>query len=576
MIERGFKNDNLQSRTFLFLSTTIVFIFTGLSITGIYWGWVDDVIYANNFSSLYSPLPIFDPDYFVGLTNIILYFSKVQPKVGWLGVFLSLQLFCCFILWNILILKLLRKHFCTRLFWVAMGALTVSAFIFFFFRLNFTTIAVLSLSLGFFNLFIARNPITLAFSFYVLLTGLLIRWNIGVPLLVLYLTTVFFCSFTLSHFKKKTSRIAIYSSIAFIILIALRTTTQHPDAINFNVDSRLEWLVQDGYMIGFNSVNETWTDEELLKLEAIASWNTQDSEQITPQTYVDLFSKSYTGLESLFRILQVKCHILLYSLSRYEGFQSSLNWGWKVLSLLLLIITTSLFTFIYHRQNRVAILGSGLLVYMFIFSIVVFAKLEDRFIIPLLLVLLLACLLMSNSISISLNYQKYLGTALIIFSIVSFYNTIQQSSVLQQDLNHKRALITTVENNFKGRTLLLDTYTTYYFQTSPFKTISLEDIKLVLGLHYGRNNFKSLRDYFFKEGEKVSYANIFPKLADNPEYIFFYRDINASFMNKWNDTFYDLPYTLQQERKMIPPASNYYLWDQHRYRFYTLRNKFSE
>jgi len=151
-----------------------------LSIIRINWAWVDDVFYTNNFQSLTTELPIYDPDYFVGLSKIFILLYKTFPNIGWLGFFLLAVMLVVFQVNNTLLIKKLNLQRLSAYKQALYAFIFAVIFSTFFFRLNFTVTGIFCVSSGLLLIENSEKRKTAIIGLLLLFVGVLIRWHVAI------------------------------------------------------------------------------------------------------------------------------------------------------------------------------------------------------------------------------------------------------------------------------------------------------------------------------------------------------------------------------------------------------------
>lgn len=551
---------------------SILFVLVFTTKTNIYWGWVDDTFYQNNFNSLYTPFPIYDPDYFVGLSQIFIFLYKEYPDVGWLGYFLTMLLSISYLIVLMIIInsQTIRKN---KLLLYALIIILSCIIQFSLFRLNFTGVSIIGLFAGYFLIAFNNNSQLKFLGFLIFTISLLIRPNV-LTVITLQLLIISICNYFIEGKEKKQLRDITYFVISLLVLITLRITLHNADSNNFDVNGRLEWILQDGYLLNVSS--EILNNERIrLIYEAIISWNTQDAEILHQNTYLELFKLLYEK-NNLLHILIRKLNLSIYFINRYHGDFESFNFLCKYLLLIITFLAISLITLIktYHSKpfyyfSSVIFSTIGLIT-----IIIFFAKIEERFILIYIWSITLVLFLSCNKHKVKIGFRGlifFLISLAIGFQYIT--QSIAQSKILEKNLVKSKNTLKYINNNFKGKTVLLDTYTPYLFNESPFKTIKIDStVNLSMSLNYTRNYFFSIQNYWKNHCNiDNSYIQSFRCISELKEnVVFFYLDYNIHFIKRWNAHFYKEFNDFKLYDQQFIPVDNLYLWDRHQYNFYQL------
>lgn len=525
----------------LFIVSGLMFTIAILLISGIYWGWVDDVFYANNYQCLTNSLPLYDPDYFIGLSSIIIYLYKHFSSISWLGYFLFSLLSVVYILNLITINSLIRKHNLSNKITLLFSFLLSGIFHYYFFRLNFTSISCLAVATGLVYTELSSKNRDKFIGFSLSIIGLLIRWQTAFIIYLLYLIYIVIIFFESRKRFSKVKPSLIYIPITFILFFAIKLNIKNSDVINLYKTTPFEFLIQDAYFI---SESKNISYNESLIRDAIKYWNTQDGEIINRDWYLNMLKNSTTSWSQIVEIFEKKLVYSLKSSVKYENQQKSMNWNFKLLFYLIPLITALYISIkskpINYKYYPIFLLLSFLL----ISAIAIIVKIEDRILFPYLFFIYFLSIIYFNGneeqaykLSFNNNLFKMYFLA---FSIFLFVNTYNQSKILKEDLDNKSKFIEEV-NSFEGKIFLLDGFSPYLFQTSPFKNVTLnKKNSYLLTLHYGRNNFSSIQNSF-PGCHNLSYIETFKCIESHKDnVIFIYADHNIDFMKKWNSNFYNL------------------------------------
>jgi hypothetical protein len=551
---------------FFFLSIILVVI-------KINWSWVDDVFYANNFQSLTTDLPIYDPDYFVGLSKVFILLFNFFPNIGWLGFFLMSLMLAVFLLSNFLLVKGFNVIHLPKYKQVLYCLVIASIFSTFFFRLNFTVTCILSVSIGLLFFEYNQGKKIAVIGVVLFMLGLLIRWHVALIFIVIHLFYLLIKYYKRGNFKSQVKRNLIVQLLAIVIFASIYAFTFNEDVIELHETTPFEWMAQDMYALSFID-SETLTEEDKFKLNALRSWNTQDGEVLDKRFYKVLYDKGKLTYSSILGFLKNKLELAVYFSSRYVGDSSPLNWSKKFLGLLTLLVFLS---FIHFRGKRHVVFLVGSLSILFLILILI--KSEERVAIPFLIIVSMYLIMVEPNINRN-NYNKTANKALLIgvFSFATFLliNNYNQSRILLKDLKTKSIFIDELNNSINNKIVLFDAFTPYMLQTSPFKTVKLNPSNnYSLALHYGRNNFASVNNRFSKEKtSRTTYINTFEEIEKRKEdVIFIYTKYNIEFLTEWNKYFYNRidSFDLLFENSVLSNGQNSYLWNEMEMDYYQLR-----
>lgn len=536
----------------LFIVSSLFFTTLALSISGIYWGWIDDVFYANNFQCLTNSVPLYDPDYFIGLSYVIIFLYNNFPSISWLGYFLFCLLALVYFLTLIVLNYTIKKHSQNNKLNLLISFFIAGIFHYYFFRLNFTAISCLAVATGLVYTQISLKKHHKLIGFSLSFIGLLIRWQTGI---ILYLLYFIYLSIIYIESKDRFAKIKpslYFLPITFILFFSVKLNVKNSDVMNLYKTTPFEFLIQDAY---YKPESKNISYSESLIRDAVIFWNTQDREIINRDWYSYMLKSSLSSFGQIKETLINKVKFALSSSIKYSKEQNSMNWHYKLFLYLIPLILV-FYLSINNKSNGYKYHYIFILIgFLLISAIAVLIKIEDRLLFPyLFFIYLLSIIYYENNqdnIYKKLLKSKAFNIFLLGFSTYLFLNTYNQSKILKQDLVTKSKFIEEI-NEFNGKIFLLDGFSPYLFQTSPFKNVSLnKNNSYLLTLHYGRNNFYSIQNSF-PNCYNLSYIETFKCIESKKEnVIFIYADFNIDFLKKWNSNFYNL----NSDFKKIKPHS---------------------
>lgn len=558
---------------FFSLITPLILTFFILFYLKINWGWIDDVFYNNNFHGLTTDLPVYDQDYFIGISKALIFLYNTFPNTGWLGIFLLVLMVIAFLMANILIVDSLKIETSSIFYQSMYSVIMAIVFSTFIFRLNFTVTCIFSVSIGLLTLEkYFNNKFYCSTAFLLILLGFLIRWQIGLLFIIQYLIYFFLKRYKINGFESVLkSNVKILSCI-FILTVVIYYFSFNKDVINFYKTTTYEWIIQDAYLLSLDEFElNNFSEKDKLKLTAVKAWNTQDGDIINTSFYKELFNSYKVNIKSIINLFILKFKLAVNSSSKYKGDASPFNWHHKlIIALFILMLSSSIF---FNSKRQGVLLLSSL---TFLFIIMVLVKSEDRFIFPFLSVLFLQLIIMTNEKKIMPIIWHKLFMLLIFFSsLLLLLNNYNQSKIILKDLKNKKTFIDEMNQEFNQKILLFDAFTPYMLQVSPFKTVSLNSTNSYsLALHYGRNNFASINSFFSKkQNSHMSYIDVFNEIDKvKNQVVFVYTDFSIMFLKEWNTEFYkrDDNFKPILKNPKLSNINNMYLWNKMKMNYYKL------
>ncbi|MFN8287502.1 MAG: hypothetical protein U0V74_12140 [Chitinophagales bacterium] len=526
-------------------------------------------------AGIYEPKHVLNPDYFIGLSFILIGLYKTVPGVSWYGFFLFLLLamsYCNLVYVTYNFLVFLKPK---RLWQLVPGVLVFCGFMQeFIMRNTFTTAACLLTGSATLLMVFRLGP---AFALYIglcILLGLLTRLEIAV------ITLLLASSLTLVALWFQNKKAIIQRLLPVVILPlfmsnVLKWALPTSETIDFGKFSFYESLIQDAYILPISSdIKDPATQ---LKLEAITTWNHFDADILTEDWLHNLYAQPHNFEVKQF--LYFKTLNLIQFADRYQGRQSCFNWLYKeiVLFMINLVLIVAFGPILLGLRKTVLLSVLWLLAGVLILLIALIAKMEDRLLGPYLLILTVFNLYTFAAWSNKKWKSIYIVVLVIPLCCFSAYRAkacIKMSELLMADKIQKQKFIAEL-NSFNHKIILFDLYTAYFVDTGPFCVPNLnKENQYVLPFHYISRHFKSNIDYWTNKCGSANSNKILNCLNEkSDQVVFIYNTYNISFLHRWNVFFYNdtINFCPVYNKSVLRSYKNPFLWGNQAYSYYIIK-----
>lgn len=552
-----------------FFSVALIGSAVLIFFNGTYYGWIDDAMMANLFRGIITPEPVYNPHEFTGFAPLLIYLYKTFPPVAWYGGFIYVALFFAYSLLANVFYKLTEAQIRGNIFKLTLAAITFSLLMQEFIqRNNFTVLGCLLTGAG--VLFYSTQKQTLLSIFLsaiAVVSGLLIRFEISFIVLVFSIAS----SLTLAViFGNTTKRNGLLTLMAVCVALhfGIRYLNYNKDAIDFNELSVYEQLIQDAYIYP-----EKVSEIELLKLEAVRGFNQFDTRVIDENYFKGLYRNYSLSWSAVGHLVINKLQRVYEFGNRYQQGSLCLNWWARDVFLFCIAVFYAVVALLkgYSRKTVIAVwlIITGAVI--IILTVAILAKMEDRLLGPLLVLLNLFVLaaIRYSAKSRSLPLVVVLAPMLIL-GAYRFQQCAAAHTILAADIEAKRAFIEEL-NRHEGKIILFDMYTAYLLHLGPFENIYLsKKNKYNAGFHYIVRHFYSTQNYFGQLcGTNKTDEIIRCLYSKKDKVLFAYYTYNIDFLARWSQGIYNQPvqFVPTEKSSHLGRTSNVYIWGnmQHNY-----------
>jgi hypothetical protein len=536
---------------------------------GTYYGWIDDAMMANLFRGILIPQPVYHPHEFTGFAPLLIYLYKTFPAVAWYGWFIYALLFFAYSLLANVFYTLTERQVRGSILKLALVAITFSLLMQEFIqRNNFTVLGCLLTGAG--VLFYStqkQTVLNIFLSAIAVLSGLLIRFEISFIILVFSIGSSLTLAVIFGNTTKRNGLLALMA-VCVALHFGIRYLNYNKDAIDFNGLSVYEQLIQDAYIYP-----EKVSEIESLKLEAVRGFNQFDTRVIDENYFKGLYG-DYSLSWSAIRHLVINKLQRVYEFgNRYQQGSLCLNWWARDVFLFCIAVFYAVVALLsgYSRKTVIAIwliiTGAAII----ILAVAILAKIEDRLLGPLLVLLNLFVLAAIHYNAKSRALPLFIVLApLLLLGAYRFEQCAAAHTILAADIEAKRAFIEEL-NRHEGKIILFDMYTAYLLHLGPFENIYLsKKNEYNAGFHYIVRHFYSTQNYFGQLCGTNKTDEIIRCLYSKKDNVLFaYYTYNIDFLARWSQGIYNQPvqFVPTEKGSHLGRTSNVYIWGkmQHNY-----------
>ncbi len=528
---------------------------------------------ANLFRGIPFSQPLYSEPQFAVFAIVLIKLYKCFPLIAWYGWFIYLLLFFVYLLLSVLFFRIIKKQTDHSLLKLILAALVFSLLMQEFVqRNNYTVLGCLLTGTGILYLtFKSKRPVNLLLAMVAILAGLMIRIEISIIVFALTISLALLACVA-NRQQAKIWYVVSGSGTCLLLTLIMHQIFYNPDEIQLNELSFYEQLVQDAHIYPVE------TDVvAALKSEAVQGWNQFDQAVIDQGYLKSQYKKLGINFPFIKNLLIVKLRMFYQFGNRYTGRQVFFNWWNKDLFLLAIAIFYGLI----FLARASLISGSWvaliqiLLLTIAVLTIAVLAKMEDRLLYPLLIVLIFFVLLNSCVAPKRRPLPLYIILLpLLAFGFYRFNECRAARLVLDEDIAGKRAFINELNKN-SGKIFLFDMYTVYLLHLGPFENFNLsKKNEYAAPFHYLAIHFHSTQNYFPQKCGTDKVDEIIDCLHQKGDTVIFaYWEYNIDFLKRWNHVIYkkSIDFEPVSETNRLTGVSNAYIWGAMHHNYYILR-----
>lgn len=553
-------------------------------LIGSYYGWLDDVQLVNFYRGILSSGPMKDPFYNIGLADIYIFFYSQFPNIPWYGI--ANYSFVLLGLYNLLfILKTITKAKHANLWmWLLLN-------LFFFVihvmemvvYLNFTSTAILLAVSSTFVLFsIPKGSVSRSHQAVSLLgvcIALLIRYEVACFAIVM----VLFYQFLLERGDKWNNMVSFKWPLLILtfLLIAVPIASKLNDTEDFRSMKKLEpylFAIQDAYT--FNWPQRELAERDSMKFMAVYGWNYYDDAEID-EDYLKQISVPDLWQRFNLQTIRMKLNLAFDMANRYESHYKTLNWLGKNLTILLLNIGFSLLIAYSHwrdwRKINLWLFAAHLLFLVTILSVFVYAKAENRFIYPMMLVMSLFTirqLFIGKSIGELRPSSGFVFLLLGVISAVQLQSLIVYGNERRQDLSIAKKVAAEL-NTIENQTVVIDMHMLWLLHGNPLSETRIDpDIPLLL-LDYPMRHYSRIQKSYEQRCGRYSFINVIECLVRQPEnYLFAFADFDMDFLINYLRIVHGKCVVTEKQRQPqnVQHVERNFLWEPIRFSYFRLKD----
>ena len=530
-------------------------LLTGL-IFGFWFGWLDDVLFEQNFRGMFAGKPVPDTfNYFRGTGYLISRLYVQFPSFPWYGFFLLTCVFAStWIFASVSYKSALKIGLNLVGFVLLFSAFYLAFFLENVFLLTFTRISILGMGagiLGTVSLFYqpGKNFLFQIFCFLVFVFSYLMR-----PELIIFPLFLFLPIFLLivlrqrEHIKK-----IIFLGLSILFVLAAHQLTEKIfETKDHQYHDKLWQYARptlDGFKLNPKNVSGNFSSrEDSIRYFAAQNWFYQDSLKLGIKYFQENGTNSWINavtLESVFKNLQSEWK----RSDSYGEYHSSWNWSWKII---FLFLASSFFCLPGLRMilQEWKLSSPGFLLtslpFFFVGVILVctsFFKMEDRVFTPLSILFLFSVFLVpqftNSSFTLSNAFKIFIISIFMIVGTFRIPGYLQTKKENESEYENSKELIRWMETQFSEKTILTDYYSRFYFHGKALSQMEFPS-HTSFGIVWGQRASHEFSEYREQLNSicPVSRIDSFLVCAKEKGIIFFIPDFNARLIQSYLDILY--------------------------------------
>jgi hypothetical protein len=448
--------------------------------------------------------------------------------------------------------SLLMQEFIKRNNFTVLGCLLTGAGVLFYTTKRQTVLSVLLASIA-------------------VLSGLLIRFEISFIILVFTAASSLTLAAIFGNATKRNGLLALMA-VCLTLHFSIRYLNYNKDAIGFNELSLYEQLIQDAYIYP-----EKVSEIESLKLEAVRGFNQFDTHVIDENYFRGLYQGYSFTWPMLKRLVATKLQQFYAFGNRYKKDSRCLNWWARDVFLLCIAVFYAVVALL-SGYSRKAVIAVWLIIagaVIIILTVAILAKMEDRLLGPLLVLLNLFVLAAIHYNAKSRALPLFIVLApLLLLGAYRFDQCAAAHTILAADIEAKRAFIEEL-NRHEGKIILFDMYTAYLLHLGPFENIYLsKKNEYNAGFHYIVRHFYSTQNYFLQLCGTNKTDEIIRCLDSKRDKVLFaYFTYNMDFLARWSKGIYNQPvkFVPAERGSHLEQTSNVYIWENMQYNYFIFK-----
>jgi hypothetical protein len=547
-------------------------------ILGVYFGWIDDV-----FVMLQLKGEVISPQNgFFNLrgNNYFSYFYvwlyNHFGKFNWYGIFLSFYSGLCILNINFILLHLISKteQHVRKLFLFFSLAFFAAYVIENVYLINFTRIAILLTGTSIicavitFKTYRGTAVGKRLFMFFALL--FFIGWNcrlfavlIFMPIILLFLFLIFEKKLRFIFPGGLAIFIGLYFCLAFLFL-------NDKNRAEYKSINHTEKYVHN-ILNAFNGVqiDELNNPRDSIKSLALYRWYFADRDTVLNQEFLDEIG-SYNPLRvDVLKNWQKNLKQEITKARSFYGnnYMPDLNWYYKTVGFWIIVGALPFLFIFYHSVDFKRFLRSILLygaTLVFVLLVIIFFKMEDRAMAPLLIFTFFAVWMLLNETDKPLNIEV-LKILIVVFIIVGGHRVQGYKNNSTQrgfDLDLKSKVRSNIDKFYNDKTVFFDLYSLTILETHPFWNVNFPD-NWTSGLEMF--NLHSIEHH--QNIEKIvgclDWPCFYQEVSKTPnKYMFFYSNERIRITHDYNKIIYNEEFYFRKESEnMIINQLHYsFLW----------------
>jgi len=570
-----------DSKSFLFLQSVLLLVLSW-ALIGSYYGWLDDVQLVNFYRGILASGPMKDPFYNVGLADVYIFLYGHFSNIPWYGI--ANYSFVFLGLYNLLFsLKTITKATHANVWiWLLLSLLFFVIHVMeMVVYLNFTNTAILLAVSSTFVLFsILKESVSKAHQAVSLIgvcVALLIRYEVACFAIVM----VLFYQFVLEQGDKWSNIVSVKWLFLIVssLLILVPLASKRNDTEDFQSMKKLEpylFAIQDAYT--FNWPQRELAERDSMKFMAVYGWNYYDDAEID-ENYLKQISVPDLWQRFNLQTIRMKLNLAFNMASRYESHYKALNWLWKNINILLLNIGLSLLISYLHyrdwRKINLWLFAVHLLFLVTILSVFVYAKAENRFVYPMMLVMSLFTI-RQLFIGKSIGKLRYLSG--FVFLVMGMISAVQLKSLNVygneriKDLSIAKKA-TAELNTIENQTVVIDMHMLWLLHGTPLSEARIDpDIPLLL-LDYPMRHYSRIQKSYEQRCGTYSFIDAIECLVRQPDkYLFAFADFDMDFLISYLRIVHGkcVVAEKQQQPQHLQHVERNFLWEPIRFNYFRL------
>jgi hypothetical protein len=510
-----------------------IFIFCTYLLSGIYYGWVDDVLMEQTFRGMFTAVPIADTFlYFRGIGHIFVALYKYFPAVPWYGiVFLLTAWLTCTFIFSILYKAAIRLGLSfpiqILIYLIAYCAFMYDAVM----LLNFTKLSLFlcSTSILYFSILYIESEIILSLKSSIILLifniSFLIRPETNI------LSVIPSCGLLVCHALYFSPDNKVKTGLLASILLILPLLTLWADnnvwASADKKEFQKKWKDIHS-LLDENNINKQIATEALknpkdsIRLVALSSWYYYDETKIDAAYLKKINDTQYTNKSLAYKAITQYFN----AAKRYTAnYSPQLNWFNKgAFFLIMCVLLTALIVRTSEKNRTITTLSLLIGPVALILFVAILYKMEERVYTPYIVAILLSLITFYSFLKPPSN--KSLITCLCILAIMGVVNVYQNhklSAFKKDELEKKRGIIAELNNTYSNKILVFDYFSRLLIHDTPFTNAYLNNSNtyLIWGENslqqfashrkyltsiLGKNNFSSFIDYTLSHTENTVFV----------------------------------------------------------------------